>query len=44
MKSVFSLSFEGVKDVFGSLFLIKEKGERGIGIFKRCPPLAFLRY
>lgn len=27
MKSVFSpLSFEGVKDMFGSLFLIKERG------------------
>lgn len=36
MKSVFSsLSFQGVKDVFGSLFLIKEGGERGIGIPKR---------
>lgn len=31
VKSVFSpLSFEGVKDVFGYLFLIKERGESGI--------------
>lgn len=31
IKSVFSpLSFEGVKDVFGSLILIKERRERGI--------------
>lgn len=31
IKSGFSsLSFEGVEDVFGSLILIKERGERGI--------------
>lgn len=35
------LSFQGVKDVFGSLLLIKEGGEGGSGSLKEVPAPSF---